>query len=215
MKSIDVARLVEWTYRVQRADMVVDRGVGLFDLERVAAGIAVFKRTTDGSGSHISELGCRVDQMGTPSGELHPDAEAVHEAVRTALTPIQQGLVLLHGRTGADPDWMPGATVQDVVVRRDNGAPRYRYDDHGHKAGVMMQRRVFLIDAGPDGQRQAVDTGLSAEALDCAREVYGQWWDALSRLAGVLVGLGLSSHRITGMPTPREPWLAGAPAKAC
>jgi hypothetical protein len=70
--------LPEWTYRRQKSDIIVDRGMGLNKIEAAAAGIE--RHAISGDWASIDKygyLGCFIDQLGFDSGQVAPDAEKV------------------------------------------------------------------------------------------------------------------------------------------
>lgn len=205
-QKIDVEQLVIWTYQRQKADIVVDRGVGLHDLERQAAGITVIHNTTDGSGSGIAVLGCRVDCGGTPSGDLHPDAEAVHDAVRRAPSRLWRSLLIEMGRTGRRPDWMPGARIERRVVLNSRGRPKMIYDDSRHPIGPKIEPMVVVDRQDDRGRWSTIPVG-SPENLTMMRRMWAEWRAALVWLADDLAAGGmLESHDPQHPAVPMMPW---------
>ncbi|ASG21399.1 hypothetical protein [Nitrospirillum viridazoti] len=206
--EIDIEALLVWVYQRQRADLVVDRGVGLHELEREAAGIPVTRRTADGTGSSIAVLGCRVDNSGTPSGVLHPDAEAVHDAVCRAPRPLWTGLLIEVGRTGERPDWLPGARVEEQAILH-RGKVVFVVDDDGCIVGPKVRTVLVRDEVGPDGRVRQVTLDRSPAALELGRRVYAEWRAALAWLVDELVSRQLlASHRVTGPAAPDEPWVS-------
>ncbi len=112
--AIDVEELVRWTYQVQRADMIVGAGVELYESEALVDGVGgVFGGGGDSCTRIRSAgiLGCKVDGGGFNRGDLHPDAEAVHDAVMEMVLNARSAglLVLQFGVAGLHPDWREGA----------------------------------------------------------------------------------------------------------
>ncbi len=113
--DIRIEELLLWTYQRQKADLVIERGVGLFPQEKDADGI--FYRMISGDGTYQIhrnyELGIKLEGCGFPTCEIHPDAEMVHELIKTkSFTHLERGLLIEFGKTGLMPDWMPGAQPQ-------------------------------------------------------------------------------------------------------
>jgi len=179
-KSIDIERLLVWTYQDQAADAVARRG-GMYILAGHRDSVAAVAAR--------GALGCRI-QGGGPFGysanDLHPDAETVHDTVK-GLPADRIGLVISHAKGGTRPDWMPDARPKAVPVLRGNGKPRVEY--------------------GPDKRPSYCPVRFEPDPGHVAflRGVWRTWWDALAVLAGKLDGeLG---RKVLGPPFPREPWM--------
>ena len=212
-KTIDIETLLHWTYQRQKADLVIDRGQGLHRLEAEADGIEIQSRSADGCAriAEIIALGAKIEGLGRPAGELHPDAEAVHEAILVrlkdretgrslALTPLQRGLLLVHARQGDRPDWMKGAVQRWEPVRKADGSIKVVYN------------------AGPGKHIPSyceIRLAAAQEEIDLARMVYGQWWAAMAWLRWYLTRHQLlKDHAITGPAAASSPWVARSESRA-
>lgn len=116
-RALPIEDLLEWVYRVQRADLVLGRADNRERNWLAGAGISA-------DGCAIVErqgvLGTRVDGGGYAAADLHPDAEAIHAQIgvllaRRALTPVQVGLLLECGKTGGVPEWSAGVPLPGPV----------------------------------------------------------------------------------------------------
>ncbi len=185
--EVDVEALLVWVYQKQQAHKVA--GTGLFDLERALA--ETNWRSVSGDGCYvvgqIQELGCRVDGGGFAHGDLAPDAETVHEAVRR-LSNLEAGLLVYHGSTASRPDWLPGA-VPRLGPKMDRGKP------------------VVIWDRNRNDGMCPVRWHLSAETINLHRFVYATWRQAMEKLVAD-VAPNLVSHRVTGPAVQAGPWVA-------
>ncbi len=182
-KVVDIEELLQWVYQDQAADAVVSKVLG-------SLGPAMYRSNLLAIQRHIS-LGMKVDCAGAGSmgnGDIHPDAEAVHDAV-CSLKPLWIGLLIQYGKTGARPDWLEGEGPRLVPVLRGNGKPRLEYFD----PGTWRKPAYCLLQLDP-----------LPEHIKFVRSVYVEWWDALTQLVEVLE---LDSHQVSGPKVKREPWL--------
>lgn len=169
--AIAVEDLLIWTYQRQRAHVVDGAGIGLHELERRAAGIAVYRRSADGCAA-IAEgaaLGARIDGGAPDAGALHPDAEAVHQAVSRLAA---RAVLIQFGLTGAAPDAMRGVVprVEPVWRNAERRKPAMIHDANRH--GLACLIRIV-----PDWS-----------TIECARQAYRTWHDGLVALAARLGG---------------------------
>lgn len=182
-RDMDIEALLYWAYHDQLVDLIVK-----------GAGMAARAR---GYGEACSFIHDYVDAGAIAAQEVHPDAEAVHGAVR-ALWPKDRkiareayGLVVHHARTGGRPDWMPGARPRLRWVDQGNGKPTVIRDRNGRPVYCPLE---YL---------------LTEENIAFARSRYAVWWYSLETLAGALARPGvLRDHRPTGFKAPFEPWSA-------
>jgi hypothetical protein len=205
-KTLDIEGLIHWTYQRQKADQVIERGQGLHRLEAEADGIEIHGRSADGCAriAEIIALGAKIEGSGMPAGELHPDAEAVHEAVmirrKGALTPLQRGLILVHARAGTRPDWMEGERERYEPVRRPDGSIKVSWSRDGRK-DLPSHCEIRLA--------------VSQEEIDLARRVYGEWRAGMAWLRWYLTEHRLlKDHAVTGPVVASSPWLASTDSRA-
>lgn len=189
-RALPIEDLLEWVYRVQRADLVLGRADNRERNWLAGAGISA-------DGCAIVErqgvLGTRVDGGGYAAADLHPDAEAIHAQIgvllaRRALTPVQVGLLLECGKTGGVPEWglaeppKPGR-VEDKVAR--NGV---------------------LVLGGAAGRFCPLRWEPPLYLGDDLREIYRTWFNALIIIYEVLSdGGGLIDY------LPLVPAVSGTP----
>lgn len=186
-KVVDVEEILRWTYQDQAADAVT---------KRVVAGLYPAGCKSNLMGIERNGLlGTKIDCGGlvpVASNDLHPDAEAVHDAVCALGVPLWTGLLITYAKEGGRPDWMEGEEPRPIAVRRANGKPLVEYHDP-----MTCRKPAFCLlryDPEPDH-------------LAFVREVYVTWWQGLAALAGRLGDL--DSHAVTGPAVPREPWREG------
>jgi hypothetical protein len=183
-KVVGVEALLHWTYQAQAADAVTRRVVAGLGPVGYRSGLVAVERN--------GLLGVRIDCAGAGnvvSGELHPDAERVHDAV-CSLGAEQIGLVISHAKGGTRPDWMPGARPRPLPVLRGNGKPIIEYDNNRRP-----WRCPLRWDPDPDH-------------VEFMRGVWTLWWDAMDTLAERLEGL--VEHKVLGLELSRIPWLDSA-----
>lgn len=183
-ETVDIERLLIWTYQVKAADSVVSRQMAWLGPDRPVTNAQGLMR--------MAALGCRVDNAGLcvpRENDLDPDAEAVHDAVM-ALGNEAGALVLYHAKTGSRPDWMPGAVSRMRPVMRGNGKPSMVYWDHPK----CRKPAYCRVTADPPQGR-----------IDAARHVYAMWWDALRGLAETLEQL--RAYVVAGPAAAFMPWL--------
>ncbi|MDJ0685387.1 MAG: hypothetical protein QNJ84_11850 [Alphaproteobacteria bacterium] len=176
--------MLEWTYQDQAADAVARRESALAAPAGARSCLVAVERQ--------GMLGVRIDCAGAGmmhAPGAHPDAEAVHEAL-CRLKPLWIGLLIDYGKSGAAPDWMPGATPRPEPILRSNGKPQVEYYDR-----PACRRPAYCpLRYNPE-----------PEHLAFAREIYAEWWSALAALAESLPVLAM--HEVTGPSAPRAPWL--------
>ena len=105
-RSIDIERLLIWTYQRQLVDLILGHGVDLWQAEREAAGIEWHGHSVDSVYTLLCRLrlGVRVDaSCGWFFADVPPDAIAVHEAV-TGLGQGYAPLIICHARSGTRPE---------------------------------------------------------------------------------------------------------------
>lgn len=179
-RAVPVEWLLWWTYQRQRADVVIDRGVGLYDGEMAADGIVARKSSPDGV-YLLSTTGGRVDGGGKSSGDLHPDAELVHRTV-LSMDREAQAVVMAYVRTGAPPDPMLG-TVPVLRPKLDRrGRVTYQRDRRGKRICAVLE--LYPLQ----------------ETLDMHRRAYVEWWGVMDSLASLLKASGrLETFQVTGV----------------
>ncbi|MBF0305174.1 MAG: hypothetical protein HQL41_05950 [Alphaproteobacteria bacterium] len=188
-RDIEIEDLLLWTYQVQRAHLVIDRGVGMHPLERMADGHAVQSSSSLTAFAAIEMLGVRVDGGGTASADLHPDAEAAAEEVKR-LSPLKRGLVEHFGKTGEVPGWVPGGVRVEAVIIKDR--PVVVYEDQQTKRKPLY---CLVTD--------------NADEVIHRRDTYQHWWDALDALARHLGPKIMTSFTVLPPRSERMPWTKG------
>lgn len=188
--AMAIDRLLVWTYRHQRADIVIAQGAGLQRIEAAMDGVALGAVSACGCAAlaRTAALGCQVAGGGGPAGHLHIDAERVHAAVMRLDRPVAL-LVIRHARQGDAPDWVPRPRLKPVWDGR--GRPRLAYDvkDRARNYGWCLVEPTF-----------------SQARIDAARLEYRLWHAALRALHVVLCGRVLADYRALPPEAADAPW---------
>jgi hypothetical protein len=195
-QPIDIEDLLVWTYRDQRADVVIERGIGLFDQEGEADGIVKQREAACGvlAVARSCLLGGRVDGGGRSAGALDEDAELVHRAVMR-LTDRVQGLprwrlVIQNAARSERPDAMVTAVPRPVALLQRDGRPVVNWSDKGKRYGSCP-----------------VEYAPSAALILAAQAEYAAWHSALMLLALALQSERLSRWFPLRPSAPARPWL--------
>ncbi len=182
---IDIEALLHCTYQKQVADKVAAKIIhGIFPQGYVSNSVRL---------ANFARLGVRVDnpvQLFTASAEIHPDAEATHEAVMK-LPKLEIGLIITHARAGDQPDWMPGAVTRCVPVLRANGKVKVEWDTRPGR----RKRPIYC----------PVEFDPPSYMIEFQRDIYGVWYRGMVSLVAGLDAL--SSYQVTGPSAPAVPWL--------
>lgn len=198
--KIDVENLLEWAYRRQKVDIVIDRGIGLSHAEAKAAGITRYQTSADWAAiDRYAALGCFVDQIGYDTGQVHPDAEALHEVVRRMGDPVRL-LLIRHAKGGTRPEWGEGADIRyepvwkgqpryDIRGRPAKGSYRLIYGDGHHPNGCYVRPRQHL------------------PYIEAQRDDYRAWHHGLLALVEHFARHPLARHAVLPPAAPAEPWL--------
>lgn len=191
--SIDVERLVEWTYRVQMADR--QSGLGLYTASQVEAERRRGWRVGElgRQAFDYASLGLDVDggRYAELNARLHVDAALVHERV-LGLASHAAALLIWHGRTGGRPEVDVPVAVLRPVLRE--GRPRRA-----------------VVEATADGLKYCpLDVDGDAQTWGLSHATYQAWHAGLVGLVASLAasardGKPLRDHAVTG---PRAPPLA-------
>ncbi|WP_316979976.1 hypothetical protein [Shumkonia mesophila] len=186
--AMDIERLLIWTYQDQAADAIIGRAAG------TAAPMTRGISNASMIANHIA-LGCRVDVSrggavwaAGVACDLHPDAEATHEAV-TALPSILVGMVIRHAKGGTRPDWCEGVMRRPVAIKGGNGKPVVIYKDRARNYPDYCPLTYLP----------------HADWIRDVRKIWLAWWDALDDIAGRLDGT--LERKVLRLPFQREPWL--------
>lgn len=163
---IDIENMLIWVYQKQKADVLAGRGVGLLDIEASVAGIRRAAISGDGCASvaRNEELGVRVDSFGRDRGDLHPDAELVHELV-LSYPAFLRGLIIGHAKAGTRPNPMVGIKPRMEPVRNTRGRLTKIWNSNRNWIGCEV-RPVNL-----------------QENIDHARNMYIEWRCGINALA--------------------------------
>ena len=195
-KDVTIEELVIWTYEKQKADLIEDRGIGLMPHEKDADGI--FYKLISGDGTYQIhrnwELGIKLEITGYPTAQIHPDAELVHDMIKSKrFTHLERGLLIDFGKTGLMPDWMPGAKPQIRPALKKNGKPKMIFADRHYKKPIACELEIVM----------------SQDHIDFKRKVYTQWLDALLKLATELWQADdlVTSFNVLKPMATKAPWL--------
>ena len=195
-QDIRIEELVIWTYEKQKADIIEDRGVGLMPHEKDADGI--FYRMISGDGAYQIhrnwELGIKLEITGWPTAQIHPDAELIHDLIKSKkFTHLERGLLIDFGKTGLMPDWMPDAKPQISAARTRKGNIKMIYSDS------KRTRPIACV----------LDIVLSQGHIDFKRKTYNDWWQALDKLKTELWRADdlVTSFNVQPPLAKQSPWL--------
>lgn len=195
-ENIRIEELVIWTYEKQKADIIEDRGVGLLLCEKDADGI--FYRMISGDGTYQIhrnwELGIKLEFSGWPTAQIHPDAELIHDLIKSKkFTHLERGLLIDFGKTGLMPDWLPGAKPQIRPALNRKGKPKMLYADNSRKVAIAC----------------VLDIVLSQDHIDFKRKIYNDWWAALDKLKAELWRVDdlVTSFNVMPSMAKQSPWL--------
>ena len=181
-QPIDIERLLIWTYRDQKADVVIGNGGGLFDQEGAMDGRIAYRTSADGVATiaRIGLLGTRVDGGGASASHLHPDAEAVHAAVMAL--PLDTALLIMrHARAASRPDSEVFAPPRAVPVLDGRGR-------------ILIERAPW--DKNRNYGACKVEWIVPPVSPDVIRLEYALWRRSLALLAMALSHGGrLEDHR--------------------
>lgn len=194
--DVHIEELVIWTYQRQKADLIVERGVGLYPQEKAADGI--FYKMISGDGVYQvhrnQELGVRVDCIGFPTADIHPDAEMVHELIKTkTFTYLERGLLIDFGKTGLMPDWLPGAKPEIRPAYKKNGQIKMIYGGKNNHKPIACEIEIVM----------------SQDHIDFKRRIYGEWWAALDKLCREIwkADKVMTSYNVKPPMAHKEPWV--------
>lgn len=195
-QDIRIEELVIWTYEKQKADIIEDRGVGLMPHEKDADGI--FYRMISGDGTYQIhrnwELGIKLEITGWPTAQIHPDAELIHDLIKSKkFTHLERGLLIDFGKTGLMPDWMPGAKPQIRPALNRKGKPKMLYAYGSRKKPIACILEII----NPQ------------EHINFKRKIYNDWWAALDKLKAELWAGDdmVTSFNVLPSLAKKSPWL--------
>lgn len=185
-QAVTVEEALIWVYSAQRADMIIDGGVGLHPTERKASGLQVMAMSGDIPHSY-GALGTRIDGGGLAAIALHPDAEAIHRTLLRLPSAVAQ-VAIRYGKTELMPDCYVGREPKLMPRLRANGRPLMAYHPVSKQAMwcELDYSEVYRVLWG--------------------REQYIEWYAAMGEVADHLTGVELSSYVVTGLAAIPHPW---------
>ncbi|MCG5241885.1 hypothetical protein ACIU1J_19535 [Azospirillum doebereinerae] len=189
-RPMDVEDLAVWAIRDQKADRT---GGALFEME--AALDRPDREPRGSSRDGIAELmrrretgGCRVDGGGPMRGvqpRVHPDAEAVVDAIRAIPDWRQRGLVFEYAQLGDRPDWSSGVQtlVPVPVPETQRGAVRHmivaEWETQPLRSELLRDlhaRGHRILDPYGRHRFPAAEDGFSYRTLDDGRRQVAVRW---------------------------------------
>lgn len=188
-KPIDIEDLLVWVYQRQKADVVVESGMGLYPAEAMCDGVRVPWSCHNGK----MLAGARVDVSAPAGYKLPADALTVHLAVRK-LSALQRMLIIEQAKAGLRPDWMPDYRPRFVPVMNKKRRPKMIYNgENNMPIGCLVEHEVSL------------------ELVDFKRTLYARWYDGLVRLSelieeGIAAGVNMLEYYPIGISAMPAPW---------
>ena len=198
-QTTTLPRLVEWVYRVQRADLM--SGKGLTELEAAADGLSggVGSRGASNAAAVLENglLGTLIPSTAHQQAPaLHPDAEAVHDLI-CAIAALPGGrlyadVLMRWGRRGGEPPerctqswepvtWAPGREMGQVV----------EVDQIEYRSGCR-HNRVLRVMATP------VQLYPSDAWAALVRQERADWLAGLRLLESAMHGVELIRWEVSG-----------------
>lgn len=195
VEAMAIDKLLVWTYRLQKADVVIGLGQGMLREEAELDGVEW--QGVSGCGcaavERIERLGVRVDGGGNYGlTKLHPDAETVHETLMRELERPMQIMVIEHARIDVVPSWS-GLLPKAYPVLNGKGKPAVQYSgwDKNRNYGACQ------VDFVPD-----------IAWIEAVNGIYLAWWEAIEGLALRLRRDGrLVAHEARNPAVQKTPWL--------
>jgi len=195
VEAMAIDKLLVWTYRLQKADVVIGLGQGMLREEAELDGVEW--QGVSGCGcaavERIERLGVRVDGGGNYGlTKLHPDAETVHETLMRELERPMQIMVIEHARRGDPPEWtglLP--RPYPILDGRGRAIREYARWDKNHDYGSCK-----------------VDWVPELSWIEFINNIYLLWWEAVDALRLRLSADGrLLAHEVRNPSVPKTPWL--------
>jgi len=173
---IEIEKLLHWTYQRQKAHILATKGVGLHKIEARAGGYDVRDISGDGCAAveWFGHLGVQVDAKGRDRGDIHPDAEAVHEAV-SLFKAVDRAQVIEYALSGCRPDPMDGIKPEIAPMLNGKGKPAMIWDDNRNAIGCKLV--VVRWQEQIDQARRQHDSWISC--LEALVEYFEKYPDAL------------------------------------
>lgn len=140
------------------------------------------------------EIGIKPDGGGYATAEIHPDAETVHELIKTkTFTHLERGLLIEFGKSGVMPDWLPGAKPEIRPARKKNGKLKMIYAHKKNHDPIACEIEVVMEQSH----------------IDFKRDVYARWWEAMDKLCREIWknDAGMTSFNVLPPLAAKEPWL--------
>lgn len=206
---VDLVRLLVWTYRDQKADVMSGKGLATPEA-------ALLDEDPENYHGGWGACGCAAVEHAGLVGVIIPgsggqqryclaaDAELVHDqVVAMSMGGDWMGAALLrrYGRQGGTPDWCRDfARSFDPVFGDDDRPVQDRHDEVSVIKGRVSKHLYCPVVQYPPN-----------EWLDLARGEYRTWHGALVRLRDRLADLTMTRHELTGLGAAAEPWVNTTP----
>lgn len=204
-----LAQLLVWVYRDQKADVMTGRGLWAPEAEFDALPDVQVVRRWSGCGcaqvEAIGRLGVRVESTGWQQrAVLHPDAEAVHDALVAMSREDWMGALLLrrYGADGSTPEWGDGDQELGPVFDSRDKIVQDRCDEVVEVVDAVGRKLLVPVRYCP------VEAYPSDDWIETTRGEYRRWHAALLRLSAGLAEIRLSRWRLDGAGAEAEPWAA-------
>lgn len=202
---VDLVRLLVWTYRDQKADVMSGKGLSTPEAALTADDPEAYHGGWGACGCAAAEHAGAVGAIipGTAwrqNHALHPDAEQVHDQV-VAMSAggdwVGAALLRRYGRQGGTPDWCSDfARSFDPVCGHDDRPIQDCFDEVSVVKGRVAKHLYCPVVQYPPN-----------EWIDLARGEYRAWHGALVRLYARMVDCVFTRYCLGGLGALAEPWV--------
>lgn len=208
-EATGLAQLLVWVYRDQRADVMTGRGLWAPEAEADApANIQVVRRWSGCGCAQVEAIGILGASIRSTGWEqrpvLHPDAEAVHDALVAMSRDDWMGALLLrrYGADGSVPEWGDGDQELGPLFDDRDKIVQDRYDEVVEVVDAVGRKLLVPVRYCP------VEAYPSDDWIELTRGEYRAWYAALLRLMEGLQDARLSRWRLEGIGAEAAPWAA-------
>jgi hypothetical protein len=202
-ERVTLLRLLTWVYRDQKADQVAGRGKTAPTAEAgaLAGGCFVYGASSAATVELNGMMGTVIQSTAWRQRPvLHDDAEAVHNEVLKLPWPMAP-LLMRYARGDMVPEWGPGQRLEAIILKG---------------SGIIEDAVAETVEV-VSSCRHRVKTEVlycpvalypADESLADLREIYGLWYQALTKLAERLPPDTplLKRWQVDGLGAKPAPW---------